>query len=219
MNSDLNSDLNVVSNVILSFAKNGVLSSDSESICTKTPTVSSSIRENSSEFSSDKVGKRNLNTLSEFMTPTGPSFVFNKGNQDNNYTSNTQPMKRTNTFTFFDDDKRTKFNDFNRINVLTDSVDQMMKKIDSLETKYNELLVINKEMEHKNKLMYDNQAVLNVEIKDLQKEKYDLYSKYQSLLDLNSKTAKEVETIKSNEVSMSESVVQSSSKQYSDLFK
>jgi hypothetical protein len=145
--------------------------------------------------------------------------VFNKGNQDNNYTSNTQPMKRTNTFTFFDDDKRTKFNDFNRINVLTDSVDQMMKKIDSLETKYNELLVINKEMEHKNKLMYDNQAVLNVEIKDLQKEKYDLYSKYQSLLDLNSKTAKEVETIKSNEVDMSESVVQSSSKQYSDLFK
>ncbi len=103
--------------------------------------------------------------------------------------------------------------------MLTDSVDQMMKKIYSLETKYNELLVINKEMEHKNKLMYDNQAVLNVEIKDLQKEKYDLYSKYQYLLDLNSKTAKEVETIKSNEVSMSESVVQSSSKQYSDLFK
>jgi hypothetical protein len=34
-------------------------------------------------------------------------------------------------------------------------------------------------MEHKNKLMYDNQAVLNVEIKDLQKEKFDLYSKYQ----------------------------------------
>jgi hypothetical protein len=88
-------------------------------------------------------------------------------------------MKRTNTFTFFDDDKRTKFNDFNRINVLTDSVDQMMKKIDSFETKYNELLEINKEMEHKNKLMYDNQAVLNVEIKDLQKEKFDLYSKYQ----------------------------------------
>jgi hypothetical protein len=60
---------------------------------------------------------------------------------------------------------------------------------------------------------------LIVEINDLQKEKYDLYSKYQSLLDLNSKTAKEVETIKSNEVDMSESVVQSSSKQYSDLFK
>jgi hypothetical protein len=48
-------------------------------------------------------------------------------------------MKRTNTFTFFDDDKRKKFNDFNRINVLTNSVDQMMKKINSLETKYNEL--------------------------------------------------------------------------------
>ncbi len=65
--------------------------------------------------------------------------MFNKGNQDNNYTSNTQPMKRTNTFTFFDDDKRKIFNDFNRINVLTNSVDQMMKKINSLETKYNEL--------------------------------------------------------------------------------
>ena len=103
--------------------------------------------------------------------------------------------------------------------MLTDSVDQMMKKIDSLETKYNELLVINKEMEHKNKLMYDNQAVLNVEIKDLQKEKYDLYTKCQYLLDLNSKTAKEVEIIKSNEVGMGESVVQSTSKQYSDLFK
>jgi hypothetical protein len=88
-----------------------------------------------------------------------------------------------------------------------------------LETKYNELLVINKEIEHKSKMMYENQAVLNVEIKDLQKEKYDLYSKCQYLLDLNTKTAKEVETFKSNEVAMSESVVQSSSKQYSDLFK
>ena len=46
-----------------------------------------------------------------------------------NYIIITQPMKRTNTFTFFDDDKRTKFNDFNRINVLADSVDQMMKKL------------------------------------------------------------------------------------------
>jgi hypothetical protein len=88
-----------------------------------------------------------------------------------------------------------------------------------LETKYNELLVINKEIEHKSKMMYENQAVLNVEIKDLQKEKYDLYSKCQYILDLNTKTAKEVETFKSNEVAMSESVVQSSSKQYSDLFK
>ena len=105
MNSDLNSDLNIVSNVILSFAQNGVLSSNPENICTKTPTVSSSMSENISEFSSATVGKRNLNTLSEFMTPTGPSFVFNKGNQDNNYISITQPMKRTNTFTFFDDDK------------------------------------------------------------------------------------------------------------------
>jgi adenosyl cobinamide kinase/adenosyl cobinamide phosphate guanylyltransferase len=91
--------------------------------------------------------------------------------------------------------------------------------IKELETKYNELLVINKEFEHKNKMMYENQAVLNVEIKDLQKEKYDLYSKCQFLLDLNSKTAKEVEIIKSYEVGMGESVVQSTSKQYSDLFK
>jgi adenosyl cobinamide kinase/adenosyl cobinamide phosphate guanylyltransferase len=88
-----------------------------------------------------------------------------------------------------------------------------------LETNYNELLVRNKELEHKNKIMYENQAVLNVEIKDLQKEKYDLYSKFQYLLDLNSKTAKEVEIIKSNEVGMGESVVKSTSKQYSDLFK
>ena len=80
MNSDLNCDLNVVSNVILSFAKNGVSSSNSESICALTPTVSSSMSENISEFSSDTVGKRNLNTLSEFNTPTGPSFVINKGN-------------------------------------------------------------------------------------------------------------------------------------------
>ena len=94
---------------------------------TLTPTVLSSMSENISEFSSDTVGKRNLNTLSEFSTPTGPSFVFNKVNQDN--ISITQPVKRTNTFTFFDDDKRTKFNDFNRINVLADSVDQMMKKL------------------------------------------------------------------------------------------
>ncbi len=76
-----------------------------------------------------------------------------------------------------------------------------------METKYNELLEINKEIEHKSKMMYENQAVLNVEIKDLQKEKYDLYSKCQYLLDLNSKIAKEVETIKSKEVCMSESVV------------
>jgi len=217
MNSDLNCDLNVVSNVILSFAKNGVSSSNSESICALTPTVSSSMSENISEFSSDTVGKRNLNTLSEFNTPTGPSFVFNKVNQDN--ISITQPVKRTNTFTFFDDDKRTKFNDFNRINVLADSVDQMMKKINSLETKYNELLVINKEIERNNKSMYDNQAILNIEIKELQTEKFDLYAKYQSLLDQNSKTAKEVESIKSNEVVMCESGLQSTSKLYSEVFK
>jgi hypothetical protein len=60
MNSDLNSDLNIVSNVILSFAQNGVLSSNPENICTKTPTVSSSMSENISEFSSATVGKRNL---------------------------------------------------------------------------------------------------------------------------------------------------------------
>ena len=41
-----------------------------------------------------------------------------------------------------------------------------------LETNYNELLVRNKELEHKNKIMYENQAVLNVEIKDLQKEEF-----------------------------------------------
>jgi hypothetical protein len=35
--------------------------------------------------------------------------------------------------------------------------------------------VINKEIEHKNKMMYENQAVLNVEIEDLQKEKYYVY--------------------------------------------
>jgi hypothetical protein len=126
MNSDLNIDLNVVSNVILSFAQNGVTSFNSESRCSLTPTVLSSMSEKTSEFSSATVVKRNLNNLSEFNTPTGPSFVFNKGNQDNNYISITQPMKRTNTFTFFDDDKRAKFNDFYRINVLTYSVDQMI---------------------------------------------------------------------------------------------
>ena len=59
---------------------------------TLTPTVLSSMSENISEFSSDTVGKRNLNTISEFSTPTGPSFVFNKVNQDN--ISITQPVKK-----------------------------------------------------------------------------------------------------------------------------
>ena len=67
--------------------------------------------------------------------------------------------------------------------------------------------------------MYDNQAILNIEIKELQTEKFDLYAKYQSLLDQNSKTAKEVESIKSNEVVMCESGLQSTSKLYSEVFK
>jgi len=183
---------------------------------------------------------------SVYFTPKPTSRRLNEYNNLNqnhiDYIFNSEKLKRpffneNSNLTDLDQNKRTKqcYDDTtidnllfklsnleNSVNRLTEDnkfLKQEVKEVKELETKYNQLLVINKEIEYKSKMMYENQAVLNVEIKDLQKEKYDLYSKYQYLLDLNTKTAKEVETFKSNEVAMSESVVQSSSKQYSDLFK
>ena len=183
---------------------------------------------------------------SVYFTPKPTSRRLNEYNNLNqnhiDYIFNSEKLKRpffneNSNLTDLDQNKRTKqcYDDTtinnllfklsnleNSVNRLTEDnkfLKQEVKEVKELETKYNQLLVINKEIEYKSKMMYENQAVLNVEIKDLQKEKYDLYSKCKYLLDLNTKTAKEVETFKSNEVAMSESVVQSSSKQYSDLFK
>jgi len=139
MDLDQNRDLGIVSNVILSFAQNGIISSDTLSTAANTPIVIVSKTGIFSDLSKSSLEKRNLNSFSEFNTPIGSSFVLEKDNQDNNNVFNTQTNKRTNTFTFFDENKKAKYNDFNRLNSLTDSVDQMMKKINSLELKVVQL--------------------------------------------------------------------------------
>jgi hypothetical protein len=81
-----------------------------------------------------------LNSFSKFNTPSGPELGFNKDYQSNDYVFNTQPMKRPNeTFSFFDDNKKAKYNDFNRINNLMNTVDLLMGKITTLELKVLQL--------------------------------------------------------------------------------
>jgi hypothetical protein len=140
MDLDLNRDLGVVSNVILSFAQNGVTSSDTISTAAIAPRIMVNKPGIFSELSRSSLEKRNLSSFSEFNTPSGSAFAFNKDYQSNDYVFNTQPMKRPNeTFTFFDDNKKAKSNDFIRMNKLIDTVDLLMEKITRLESKVLQL--------------------------------------------------------------------------------
>ena len=108
----------------MSFAQNSVSASNSES----------------TELSRSPAGKLYLNTCSEFSTPSSQSFVFNNDNQGTNFIFNSQPMKRTNdTFEFIGDNNRAKCSDINRLNALTDTESQMMKRINILELKVVQL--------------------------------------------------------------------------------
>jgi hypothetical protein len=131
--------------------KNGIISSDTLSTAATTPIVMVSKTGIFSELSKSSLEKRNLNSFSEFNTPSGPDLAFNKNYQSNDYVFNTQSMKRANkTFTFFDDNKKAKSNDFNRINKLMNTVDLLMEKITRPESKVIQLEEDNTSLRNKN---------------------------------------------------------------------
>jgi hypothetical protein len=196
MDLDQNRDLGIVSNVILSFAQNGIISSDTLSTAATTPIVIVSKTGIFSDLSKSSLEKRNLNSFSEFSTPYGTELAFNKDYQSNDYVFNTQPMKRANeTFTFFDDNKKAKSNDFNRINKLMNTVDLLMEKITRLESKVLQLEEDNTSLKNQNinvdinhvkeNIIINNQiAAFDVKIRNLE----NLINKDIEMIDNNQQT-------------------------------
>ena len=244
MQSEANSDLGVVSNIVLNFAKNGIAPSHSSSagfnelysnrnnndilgLLNENPTqlINNAFSFAVSNPFGDILDIQNTHIPLESLEQT-PKPVLPSSNDFHFFNPCGSGFKRTSNSNVSNTgiSKKLKFDtvvkSLNSHAETMGYLNDMFKIINRLD---NEILCLknkNNALEQKNLTMYNNQATLNINITNLQSENQQLNNKYSSLLELNTKTALEVErlNIKSNEIVMNEHAIQTPNRLYSELF-